>query len=184
MNNFRKTAAWNKRNEANELANQRIHPRHLSNGDEQKFRHTKETEKCHIEDHTEHGKEAEYKKNKAKNKPLKLKGKPSYLVSFTKGMPHDYVTGLIKNPIDFQYFVRAIDSGDPRDFRDTPLGPDAESGNTRSCKAPEDGWRSEKAKRGAKDPHTGEEVPVGLRAWESQSAGLAFGQLQCLHIQS
>ncbi len=154
------------------MANQRIHPRHLSNGDEQKFRHTKETEKCHIE---AHGEKNHYKKNDQGVKPVKLKGKPSYMMSFTKGMPHDFGTGLIKNPIDYQYFVRAIDSGDPRDFRDTPLGPDAESGNTRSCSAPSKGWRSHKANTGAKDPHDPEKkTGVGLRAWESQSAGLAF----------
>ena len=66
-----------------------------------------------------------------------------YLASFTKGLPHDDTTGLAKNPIDFQSFVKGIDSGDPRDFRDTRMGPDnvTESDCTGH-------WRSEKARKG------------------------------------
>ncbi|MHC4377661.1 MAG: vanadium-dependent haloperoxidase, partial [Planctomycetota bacterium] len=76
--------------------------------------------------------------------------RPSYLASFTKGLCHNPKTGLVENPDHFQQFVRGIDSGDPQDFRDTPLGPG------------KGGFKSSKG-RGAK-----------VRAWESQAAGLAF----------
>lgn len=93
---------------------------------------------------------------------------PSYLMSYTKGLPHDKNTGLILNSEDFQKFVRAIDSGDPRDFQDTPLG---DPNNVAcQCKEPrKPKWRSEKAN----NPR-GSSEPVNVRAWESQSAGLTF----------
>ncbi|CAN0548037.1 unnamed protein product, partial [Laminaria digitata] len=67
----------------------------------------------------------------------------------------------------FQYFLRAIDSGDFRDFRDTPLGA---SGNCMGtvCQNHEFDWKSDKAKTS----NDGNHVPV--RAWESQSAGNSF----------
>ena len=83
------------------------------------------------------------------------KGKPNYLASFTKGLPHDKLTGLVSCGDDFQQLVRGIDSGDPRDFIDTPLGP-------------ADGYHSKKAK----DAENGNGAKI--RAWESQGAGLAF----------
>lgn len=175
----RKTAAFNKRQEANQLATNRPHPKHKSNGDEHKFRHDGKTETEHqCEDKTE------------------LKNKPSYLMSFTKGMPHNETTGLLEDPDNYPAFVKAIDSGDPRDFRDVPLGHKNHIlGN--ACSYPEvdvlsnikpepltdaDGklisdygltWKSEKvnnlneelSKKGKK---------IKLRAWESQSAGNAF----------
>jgi len=155
MNNNRRTEAWNKRQAANQMAHDRPHPKHYSNGDEQKFRHHENSEitKCHIEDHS-------------KSSPLPvptLEGKPSYLMSFTKGMPHNYQTGLLNDPIHFQYFIRAIDSGNPRDFRDTPIGPEVITGNVYNCKDP-NSWKSKKAV----------DAKVGIRAWESQSAGLAY----------
>ncbi len=159
MNNFRRTSAWNKRNEANQLANQRPHPRHLNNGDEFKFRYKDdEALECHTDELSEW-----YDQHKTV-KVVDLKGLPSYLMAFTKGMPHNFVTGLLLNPQYFQYFLRAIDSGNPRDFRDTPLGPDGYLGNTHSCTADYNTWKSIKAKNNE----------AGLRAWESQSAGLAF----------
>lgn len=148
MNNYRRTEAWNKRNEANELASRRVIPRHESNDDELRFRHEEED----------------------------LKNPPSYLMSFTKGMPHNFDTGLLTEPLFYKYFVRAIDSGDPRDFRDVPLGPPPSSGAMSHCGSawsimaqdyPE--WESEKARTGGKNGGR-----VGFRAWESQSAGLAF----------
>ncbi len=165
MNNFRRKVAWDKRQEANELANQRPHPRHVSNGDELKFRHTKKTEACHKESTHDY----KYDKNvtyKEYCEKLEIKGKPSYLMSFTKGMPHDHETGLLKNPDHYPYFVKAIDSGDPRDFRDTPLGAIDNIGSTDNLKPLN--WKSLKAKKGGKDGGK-----VGIRAWESQSAGLA-----------
>ncbi len=76
--------------------------------------------------------------------------RPSYLASFTKGLCHDPATGLVENPDHFQQFVRGIDSGDPRDFRDTPLGPG------------KGGFKSPKGKN------------AKVRAFESQAAGLTF----------
>lgn len=82
-------------------------------------------------------------------------GLPSHLASFTKGLKHDPRTGLIDEPADFVKFVRGIDSGDPRDFIDTPLGPDlTESGKPT--------WCSNKAR------------DAEVRAWESAGAGLTF----------
>ena len=150
MNNLRKKEAWDKRLEANLLANERPIVDHLSNGDEQKFR---------MED------------KDGKDRPI-------YLVSFTKGLPHDKDTGLIKDPQHFQYFVKGIDSGDPRDFRDTPLGPDMHCGNASNCQAPTDNpWFSRIALTGKLDTEPSNENSkdaVKLRAWESQSAGLVF----------
>lgn len=149
MNNFRKTEAWNKRQAANQLANDRPVVEHISNGDEQKFR----------------------------REDADGNDKPIYPVSFTKGLPHNRDTGLIKDPQHFQYFVRAIDSGDPRDFRDTPLGPDAHCGQASNCPPPSlHEWMSKIAKTGKLDtePVPGEDTKIGVRAWESQSAGLVF----------
>ncbi len=148
MNNFRKKEAWDKRQAANQLANDRPVVEHISNGDEQKFR--KENENG--------------------------KDQPIYLVSFTKGLPHEEDTGLIKDPQHFQYFVKAIDSGDPRDFRDTPLGPDAHCGSATNCPAP-GAWLSNIANTGKLDTKptpANAKNKVGVRAWESQSAGLVF----------
>ncbi|MEM6428464.1 MAG: vanadium-dependent haloperoxidase [Deinococcota bacterium] len=130
MNTYRREDALNIRKTAAKLAADRSHPRHVENGDEQKFR--------------------------------RADGTPSYLANFTKGLPHDCNTGLVMSSADYEQFVRAIDSGDPRDFIDTPLGP-----------TPENTWKSSKAQTGAKDEE-GNEIPVDVRAWESQSAGLTF----------
>ncbi len=83
--------------------------------------------------------------------------KPSYLASFTKGLSHNKNTGLIKNPDDFQLLVKGIDSGDPRDFKDTPLGPTAGTPDNPQ-------WRSVKAQN-----HNAK-----VRAWESQGAGNTY----------
>ena len=72
-------------------------------------------------------------------------------------MPHDDDTGLVLNPDDFQRFVKGIDSGDPRDFIDTPLGPIAGTPGSPV-------WRSSKAKK----------HKAKVRAWESQGAGNTF----------
>lgn len=144
MNNYRREKAHKIRVSAADMAYDRPHPQHKANGDEQKFRHLK-----------------------------KDNYKPSYLASFTKGLPHDYCTGLICNAEDFQQFVKGIDSGDPRDFVDTPLGP-------------KDGkWRSKKAQvlamefiaKDICDKHKDkddEKKKLKLRAWESQSGGNTF----------
>ncbi len=130
MNTSRRFHAREVRIAAAELAASRVHPKHYANGDEQKFRTPGTGDQ------------------------------PSYLASFTKGMRHNYDTGLLENPNHFQQFVKGIDQGDPRDFIDTPLGPDnfAEGENP-------DAWCSDKA-RGAAD--------LKLRAWESGAAGNTF----------
>ncbi len=129
MTTSRRQAALQVRQNAAQLAHDRVHPVHVANGDEQKFS-LKRTNPC----------------------TGKVEVKSSYLASFTKGMPHNLDTGLVEDPSVFEQFVKAIDSGDPRDFKDTPLGPSD----------PKNQWLSKKAK-GAE-----------LRAWESQSAGNAF----------
>jgi len=155
MNDLRKREAFRKRQEANQLANERPILQHYSNGDELKFRK--------VIDGREH---------------------PIYPVSFTKGLPHDPDTGLLKNPQHFQYFVKGIDSGDPRDFRDTPLGPDEHCGSASNCTAPIAGWKSKIASKGKLDPQSTDPMnKVGLRAWESQSAGLVF-ELQGFDAQA
>ncbi len=139
MNETRKQIALKTRISAAELAESRPHPRHIANDDEQKFR------RLVIDDCDAN------KKNSV----------PSYLASFTKGMPHDKSSGLLKKPEYFKQFVKAIDSGDPRDFKDTPLGPEGYSPTATN-------WESDKAK--SLCGNTG----AGLRAWESQSAGNTF----------
>ncbi len=137
--NYRRQDALERRNLASKLAHDRPHPRQISNGDEQRFRH-----------------QSNCKKN----------GMPSYLMSFTKGLPHDDVTGLVVDPNYFQLFIRGIDSGDFRDFRDTPLGFEKNIDHIGKCKVPAGGWKSDKVKDSPE--------PVKIRAWESQSAGLSF----------
>lgn len=73
-------------------------------------------------------------------------------MSFTKGLPHDYDTGLVEKEDDFKKLVHAINTGDPEDFKKVPLGP-----------GPKGGWRSKLGKTLDK-----------VRAWESAGAGLTF----------
>ena len=142
MNNYRREEARERRRKAAQLAYDRPHLPHISNGDEQSFRHDQNTADSHGIS----------------------KGESSYLMTFTKGMPHNEKTGLVNTPLNVQKFIKGIDSGDERDFRDTPLGREENVGY--ECKLPD--WLSKKAQTG----NNGK--PVGLRAWESQSAGLAF----------
>ena len=79
---------------------------------------------------------------------------PKRMMSFTKGLPHDYETGLIKKEEDFEKFVDGICSGDPDIIKKTPLGIQGE-GKLR--------WKSSKGKKVNK-----------IRAWESAGAGLTF----------
>ncbi len=159
MNNFRRALALLKRREANELANERPHPRHVSNGDEQKFRHNEATGAIH---------------NSGPNGVDTYK-QPSYLANYTKGLPHDPQTGLVRDPEHYQYFVRAIDSGDVRDFRDTPLGKADNMGNATSAEFTAADWVSLKGKKGKLDADLSDvDNPVRVRAWESQGAGATF----------
>lgn len=165
MHTDRKEQAKAIRYAAADVAYTRPHPRHKANGDEQRFRYLKYVS----EEDIRKVKLADKKKTEKKKAELceiyKKYGKPSYMMSFTKGLPHDYKTGLLENPDHFQLFVKGIDSGDPRDFRDTPLG------TANNCmghsETPE--WKSDKAKKA--------EVVCGelnVRAWESAGAGLTF----------
>lgn len=79
------------------MAFDRHHPPHRSNAEEQRYRHPQD---------------------QSPNA-----SKPSYLATFTKGLPHDRDTGLVSTPDHVQAFIRAVDSGDARDIADCPLGP-------------------------------------------------------------
>ncbi|MGJ3245217.1 MAG: vanadium-dependent haloperoxidase [Elainellaceae cyanobacterium] len=84
--------------------------------------------------------------------------KPTHIANFTKGLPHDPVTGFIVSADDFQQFVRGIDSGDTLDFKATPLGPKGQDG----VETPT--WTSQLATQNK----------VAVRAWESAGAGSTF----------
>ncbi len=139
MTKSRQQLALEVRNSAAQMAADREHPMHISNGDEQKFRHD-----------------------------IAKKFAPNYLASYTKGLPHNYKSGLIDTPDDFQKFVTGIDSGDPRDFRDTPLG----VRENRSYYYHQPKWKSDKGQKLPKGDRAGKEANV--RAWESAGAGHTF----------
>ncbi|MEM6397663.1 MAG: vanadium-dependent haloperoxidase [Bacteroidota bacterium] len=151
----------NVREIAAEIANRRPQSQHQDNGDELRFRHCPTTA---VEHKDKHGVE------------LGIEKEAAYPMSFTKGLPHNPVTGLVNNPQHFQSFVRAIDSGDFRDFRDTPLG--FEDNCNGMPYDPE--WQSEKAQsvdaaiKGTTPATAETKRGLDVRAWESQSAGLAF----------
>ena len=128
----RKQDALERRIAAAKLAYDRPHAPQQANGEELKYRFD--------EPDTERG------------------GKASHLANYTKGLPHHEKDGLVCDPNDYQKFVRGIDSGDVRDFRDTPLGP---KGTTSD--APIE-WKSQYTQRQSAD----------VRAWESAGAGLTF----------
>ena len=116
----------------------------------------------HPDEHTANGDERRY---------VNTEGEKTYLMNFTKGLKHNPVIGLVDTPDHYQQFVKGIDSGDPQDFEDTPLGPGfvVHEGETDPhCKVQPD-WKSEKGK--TKGTNGG---PVSIRAWESSGAGLTF----------
>lgn len=90
---------------------------------------------------------------------------PTFIGSYTKGLPHDRNTGLIAKPSDFGLFVAAINSGDLRDIRKIPLGP-------------QDVPRRRRFQSGIatarENPAFNPRGGVDTRAWESMAAGLAF----------
>ena len=130
--NSRKHQSLDLRNAAAKLAYDRPHEQHKTNGEEMRYRFD----------------EVQAPRG----------SKSSHLANYTKGLPHSDKDGLICDPDHYQQFVRGIDSGDPRDFRDTPLGPKGASLNQ-----PVE-WKSQFAQ--AKD--------TKVRAWESAGAGLLF----------
>ncbi len=81
-------------------------------------------------------------------------------MSFTKGLPHDSQTGLVRDDADFDLFVKGIDSGKLNDFIATPLGP---TGGVPDPKPKKKNWESDRGKK-----------TDNVRAWESESAGLSF----------
>lgn len=166
MKQTRRNLAKQLREQAAEMAASRPHPRHKANGDEQKFRN-----------------------------PLKVEGKdhvkncckPSYAASFTKGLPHDFNTGLVAKDQYFEDFMLAIDSGDPRDIKAAKLGPVGyepvpgngnvwKSRTVRQMSIKEDDGEDENENEDKKrEPCDCEEfIGVKLRAWESMAAGNAF----------
>ncbi|MEM6551525.1 MAG: vanadium-dependent haloperoxidase [Planctomycetota bacterium] len=171
----RRDQALRARDAATRLASSRYHPPHESNGDEAAF----------VTDGTD------------------IPPQEQNLVpfSFTKGLPHDPVTGLIQNTEHYAQFVKAIESGSRRDFRETPLGHEENKGHhpqNATCKL------SDRSKTGPQNAPTvlstrgegiarlqqrlqdagvkPEKAPqfetlkgeISSRAWESQSAGFAY----------
>ncbi|MEM7108926.1 MAG: bromoperoxidase, partial [Bacteroidota bacterium] len=94
-------------------------------------------------------------------------------VSFTKGLPHNENTGLVSSDADFDQFVKGIDSGDPLDFKRTPLGPSADLNNPIKMTEPDD-WKSSRAQDLLKKRRKENLNSDIVRAWESESSGLAF----------
>lgn len=148
---FRQQNAHSTRQNAAELAAGRPHPRHRSNGEEMRYR-----------------------------RPGDFK-EPSYLANFTKGLPHCTVSGLLLNPPDYRQLVKGIQSADSRDFQATPLGP-ANIPVTKGCLSQAKitcdnppvagGWESQLANdKSLLKPSLTDKV-AGVRAWESQAAGL------------
>lgn len=95
-------------------------------------------------------------------------GRPSYIGNFTKCLPHD-CEGFLQDPYDYEAWVLAIDSGDPRDFRQLRLGPGPFQANGDFQYIKDD----MKFKPDLNWTHTYEDPPE-VRAWESQGAGLTF----------
>ncbi|MGP1386665.1 MAG: vanadium-dependent haloperoxidase [Thainema sp.] len=93
------------------------------------------------------------------------KNKPTHIANYTKGLPHDD-KGLLANADDYQQFIRGIDSGDVRDFKDTSLGPPGQNGNANPT------WKSQMAQ--AVDADKRAMKMASVRAWESAGAGNTF----------
>lgn len=135
----RRQQAFQVRMDAANLASQREHPEQINNGEEFQYRDSHNN--------------------------------PTHIANFTKGLPHDHKGFLVvksdTTPEPFKRgndsylkFVKAVDSGDERDFRDIPLGPPGSEGV--ACPS----WKSEIATTAAKK--------IQVRAWESQGAGNTF----------
>lgn len=88
-------------------------------------------------------------------------GEPTYIATFTKGLPHNPRTGLLAHSYDFEMFRRAIDSGRDEDIRAIPLGPLPGLDTDPDHPPP---FASAMARN----------EPAKLRAWESMAAGLAY----------
>ena len=91
-------------------------------------------------------------------------GRPTYAAVFTKCLPHG-PDGFLLDPTDFSEWVRSIGTGDACDIRRIRIGPGPfEPGGdlVRDADGPVLDWAA-----------TYDEPP-GVRAWESQGAGLTF----------
>ena len=123
----RQYQARNVRHLAADLAHARPYAQHTSNGEEYRYRH-----------------------GGVGN------GKPTFLATFTKGLPHDE-HGFLFDPDHYELFVLGIQSGDVRDFERTPLGPPDTIGESPQ-------WHSKLAT----------DVNAKVRGWESSGAGHTF----------
>ena len=143
----RKQQSLDIRRSVAELSASRTYPDHRSNGDERRFRFE------HIADPAD----------------PRRGNTPSYIANFTKCLPHDQ-DGFLLDPSDYDAWLRAIDSGDPRDFRGLRIGPgpfqangDFQYVNPMDPNSPPlHNWAHIYAD------------PPPIRAWESQGAGLTF----------
>jgi len=95
-------------------------------------------------------------------------GRPTYAANFTKCLPHD-ADGFLQNPDDYTEWVRAIGTGDPRDFAALRIGPGPHQPNgdfqyNAATGRPVLTW----AASYAPDPDP------DVRGWESPGAGLTF----------
>jgi hypothetical protein len=113
----------------------------------------------------------EHVANDDERRYVNTEGEKTYLMNFTKGLRHDAQTGLVADPLHYQLFVKGIDSGDPKEFEDTPLGPGFVVNEGEDvplhCKVQPD-WKSEKGQTG------NDGSSVSIRAWESSGAGHTF----------
>ena len=96
-------------------------------------------------------------------------GAPTYAGNFTKCLPHDE-DGFLRDPDDYSEWVRAIDTGAAADFRGLRMGPGEFT--------PDGGYTFDVDGEPIHDwafdyEAVPEEIP-GVRAWESQGAGLTF----------
>jgi len=140
--NARREAAFDTRVSASTVARERAHPPHANNGEEFEYRTMTvlppATSRHHRRGGHSHGQDGE---QPVQGRRVQV---PSHIASFTKGLQHDLATGLLVDPVAFRLFVRAIDSGDERDFIDVPIG------------------------KVFNDP------TVKVRSWESAGAGTTF----------
>lgn len=104
------------------------------------------------EEHKNNGDETRYSDPKT--------GKNTYIASFTKGLPHHPVTGLLNDDAAFPKFVKGVDTGDFDDIKAIPLGPQGVSAELRYT--------------AGISQQSGPNDVADSRAWESMAAGNAF----------
>jgi hypothetical protein len=146
MPTARRTDAETVRREAARLAARRPHPRHVHNNEEHEYR-----------DHSGPGASC----------PV------SHIANYTKGLPHDPKTGLLLNPVDYKLFLTGIQTGDPSDFKNTPLGPATPPATLNSPSVEQITPASDESDR-KKVWESKVAGGVEVRAWESAGAGNVF----------